>query len=280
MKEITTYREFTGGSSPGLKARNIARKMAIAGLSRGKKLAHSGSWIRFPYYHHVFDDEKKDFERQLQYLSNFGEFISMDRAVDLINSSEELDGRYFCVSFDDGFYNCYSNMAEVASSMQVPVIIYLATEFVGLRASDEADAKKILQFNGQHGGSMKPVSFMSWDECRELQKENISFGSHTLSHANLSKLSNDEIDKELKDSKAVIEKELGTECRHFACPWGRKNIDFDVEIAPGLARRAGYHSFATTNRGKMLPGDDPFLLHRDHLIAGWENFQLRYFFGE
>ena len=42
------------------------------------------------------------FIRQLKDMKNFGEFISMDAAVELLTSKDPLEGRYFCLSFDDG----------------------------------------------------------------------------------------------------------------------------------------------------------------------------------
>jgi hypothetical protein len=56
-------------------------------------------------------------------------------------------------------------------------------------------------------------------------------------------------------------------------------VDFDPAVTTPIAQRSGYHSFATTNRGKMQRGDDLYMLRRDHVSANWENFQLKYFFS-
>lgn len=276
MKEVTTYREFTKQEGLKDKLRHLARNSALRVLSKRRKIDRSGDWIQFPYYHHVFDDEIKGFDRQLKYLRNFGDFISMDQAVEFIQGDASLNGRYFCVSFDDGFRNTRSNMLEIMEKMGVPVIIYLPTDYIGMDSENSEDRAQIEQFYPE---DPKIVSFLSWSDCREMLHHKVSFGSHTLSHANLSKLDPSEISTELEKSKAKIEEELGVVCSHFACPWGRTGIDFDPEITTDLSKRLGYQSFATTDRGRMKKGDDLFQVKRQHLLANWDTYQLKYFFG-
>jgi len=277
MKEIKSYYEFNQDQRLSSRLRMYIRNMSIATFSLKRNIASTNNWIKLPYYHHVFDDEKSHFERQLKYLKNFGDFISMDDVCKLVNDEAPISGRYFCLSFDDGFHNCYTNMMEITSNLEIPVIIYLPTNFIGLNASNPNDIEKINQFYPENA---KLISFLSWENCLEMLNNNITFGSHTCSHANLSKISITDIENELSLSKQIIQEKLNINCNHFACPWGRENIDFDPKITTEIAKKIGYKSFATTNRGKTQKGDNLFVLRRDHLIAGWENFQLKYFFGK
>jgi peptidoglycan/xylan/chitin deacetylase (PgdA/CDA1 family) len=276
MNKVTTYKEFKSKQDWKQKMRYLVRNSAIQALSLKKNISQTNNCIQFPYYHHVFNDEKKGFEKQLNYLKNFGDFISMDQASDLINSKTPLKGRFFCTSFDDGFRNTYSNMLGITDKLDIPVMIYLPTNYIGLNLESPADIEKIKQF---HPEDPKIVPFLSWNDCREMLNHNVSFGSHTLNHTNLSKINTKEIEIELKKSKEIIEKELMLICNHFACPWGRTDIDFDPRITTDMAKKLGYKSFATTDRGIMKEGDDLFLLKRQHLLANWGNHQLKYFFG-
>ncbi len=275
MKEIRTYREFTAHEGMRSKLRAFARRMALRASSFGRDIGRSSGWIAFPYYHHVFDDERKGFERQLKHLRNFGEFISMDRAVEMITGGTAIAGRYFCVSFDDGFRSCHDNMLPITAAMDIPVIIYLPTDLIGLDPAKEDELKRIIQFYPERP---RLIPFLNWEQCRTMMQHGISFGSHTATHANLSKITDGEVEQELAGSKQVMEERLGTVCVHFACPWGRPGLDLRVN-APVIAAKLGYRSFATTQRGRMRAGDDPMLIRRDHLIAGWENYQLDHFFG-
>lgn len=277
MELIKTFRQFTYGIPLHLKMRSAVKQIAINLVAFNQKISVSNSWIRFPYYHHVFDDEKKGFERQLKYLKNFGEFISMDDVVQLIEQKEPLNGRYFCVSFDDGYRCLYNNMLEVTAPIDIPVIIYLPTDYIGLHESREEDVIKI---KNNRIGNPRLLSFLNWDQCREMLQHKVSFGSHTKSHAALKNLQPHEIEQELQLSKKMIQEELQVPCVHFACPWGLKDIHFDPTITTPLAKAMGYRTFATTHRGKMLPGDDLFLLKRDHLLANWSNAHLAYFFNQ
>ncbi len=277
MTEIKTFKEFNSKQKVFDKLRNIGRKLAISSLSMKYDISKTTNWIKLPYYHHVFDDEKLNFESQLKYLKNFGDFISMDKVCELVNGNEPIDGRYFSLSFDDGFLNCRNNMMEITSNLNIPVIIYLPTDYVGLNASYANDIEKIKQFYPE---DPKLISFLSWEDCKEMLLHNITFGSHTCSHANLSKLHSTGIETELRNSKNIIEEKLNTSCLHFACPWGRIGIDFHPEITTDIEKRIGFKSFATTNRGKMQKNDNLYQLRRDHLLAEWGNYQLKYFFGK
>jgi hypothetical protein len=44
-----------------------------------------------------------------------------------------------------------------------------------------------------------------------------------------------------------------------------------------IAKDIGYLSFLTARRGPMYQGDTTYLIKRDHTLAKWDNYQLRYF---
>ncbi len=228
-------------------------------------------------YHHVFDDERKEFEKQLTYLKQYGDFVSMDQVYDMVSGKVPIEGRYFCVTFDDGFHNTFSNMMDITLQLNIPVIIYLPTDYIGTKP-DELDYG--LVYDRFAPRNKKLLRFLSWDQCREMLKHNISFGSHTTGHPLLSTLSRKDVEYELLESKRIIENELGTSCVHFACPRGRTGRDFDPDITRELAIKSGYQTVVTTIRGSINKGDDPYLLNREHLQAKWGNFQVRYFFGK
>jgi hypothetical protein len=87
------------------------------------------------------------------------------------------------------------------------------------------------------------------------------------------------VEAELKGSKQAIETELSRACDHFCCPFGREGIDFLAHRDPDIARRVGYKSFLSGHRGAMTQGGSEMMVKRDHLLAGWGNYQLRYFFS-
>jgi len=68
LSPVRTYRDFAAGQSALARVRELARDAAIRLLSVGRSL-DKDNWIRFPYYHHVFDDERDGFARQLKYMA-------------------------------------------------------------------------------------------------------------------------------------------------------------------------------------------------------------------
>lgn len=276
MEFVKTYTDFNYGQWSKSILRGIIRDLYLLPKSQMKSFDKPGNWISFPYYHHVFDDEKSRFEKQLKYLKNFGDFISITDAVLLLSYVQKMNGKYFCLSFDDGYQCLYDNMMPVTAALNIPVIIYLPTDYIGLKPENEADLKMIKNNLPQNP---KLLSFLDWEECGKMTAHKISFGSHTKSHINLWGLDNIKLREELLYSKKIIEEKLQSQCLDFACPWGVINKNFNPIITTPIAKELGYRSFATTNRGRNFSESDIFQIKRDHLLANWPNSQLKYFFG-
>ena len=69
--------------------------------------------------------------------------------------------------------------------------------------------------------------------------------AHTVSHPHLPRLSDAELDRELRDSKAELEDEVGTPCRHLAYPYGEED-----DRVRSAARRAGYDAAFAVDPGR------------------------------
>lgn len=274
MEEIKTYADFVSNVSTKHKIRTLARDFTVAAKSVSSKIPVTNSWIRLVYYHHVFDDERKGFEKQIKYMKNYGEFISLDQVVQLINGEEKLSGRYFSMSFDDGIQNNYTNMMPITDAHDVPVIIYLPTDYIGRQDYTSEEKRRI---GLKLPENPKQLSYLSWDQCIEMLDHKVTFGSHTASHRKLSTLDAEQIKFELESSKKIIEDNLKQTCEHFAPPNGNINVDFDPEISEKIAREAGYKTLVSATRGITRQTSNLFCLRREHLIGAWGNYQLKYF---
>jgi len=272
VQPVRNYAEFRSRPDRDMWLRSMTRGAAIFGLSIGRSIGHTSGWVRFPYYHHVFDDERHGFSRQLDYLRGFGEFISLDNVVSLLEAGDVIDGCYFCITFDDGFKNCVTNALPILLDMGATAAFFLATGYIGL---DPKNDKEILLGFFKHGQML--VEFLDWDDCRKLAAAGMIIGSHTVSHSRLTSLVEEDARRELNNSKFTIEEELGRPCDHFCCPYGLPGRDFNVERDPGLVKVVGYKSMLTTERGATRQGDMPHRMRRDHTLANWGNHQLRYF---
>ena len=247
------------------------RNVAIFTLSIGCHPRNSSGWIRFLMYHQVKNENRRGFERQIDYMRTFGEFISIDEAVSILKRGDPVDGRYLCVTLDDGFKDGYTNAFPILSEKGVPAIFYVVPEFIayGVRVLVDRSRKK--------NDSSLIEEYLSWDNCRVMAEHGMTIGSHGYSHANLLELDADLVAEELRTSKEHIEREVGRACRHFACPFGQPNHGFLPKRDPNIARSVGYTSFATTVRGKAFPGDSPFYLPRDQVDPANGLYCIRYY---
>ncbi|MDP1624370.1 MAG: polysaccharide deacetylase family protein, partial [bacterium] len=91
---------------------------------------------------------------------------------------------------------------------------------------------------------------MNWDQVREMSRNGIGFGGHTMSHPILNQIPLDQAFTEIKGSKERIEKELGEKILSFAYPNGMSNnFNSDIEL---ITSKAGYRAAFTLLNGPTL----------------------------
>src|SRR5208282_6129338 len=145
-------------------------------------------------------------------------------AVSALQSPAGIGGRYFCVTFDDGFKHGFTNAAPLLIKFKVPAAFFIPTQYIGLDL--DRDWQEIAPFYERSWSEYEGVfEFLDWDQCRQLAAAGFTIGSHTHSLRRLTALPPEEAEKELTRSKREIETRLGRPCRHFCCPWGKRGWD-------------------------------------------------------
>jgi len=86
---------------------------------------------------------------------------------------------------------------------------------------------------------------LSWDEIREMQNNEISFGTHSLTHANLINMNLEKAEKEISQSKVMIDDKLKGDVRSFAYPYGSKFYNQDIVK---LLEKNGFVCAVTTSK--------------------------------
>ena len=76
---------------------------------------------------------------------------------------------------------------------------------------------------------------MSWDRIRELHRLGHEIGSHTSTHRILQGVDTETVDRELRESKAEVEREIGAPVRYFCYP----NARYD-EVSAARVTACGY----------------------------------------
>ncbi|MCL6591024.1 MAG: polysaccharide deacetylase family protein [Firmicutes bacterium] len=124
--------------------------------------------------------------------------------------------------------------------------------------------------------------WLGWDEITEIARAGMEIGSHTLTHPYLTvrnKMNEEEyqvwLEKEVTQSKKVLEEKLNTPCRALAYPFGL--YDSQVEAA---AIKAGYSMMLNINMGLNRPQDNPYRLKRRIMANTIGPKSLAVIFGE
>lgn len=128
----------------------------------------------------------------------------------------------------------------------------------------EARYRRFCSENGVSERSLHEHHAITWDMLDELKSDPlVEIGAHTVTHARISGLAEDLAAAEMGGSAARLRERLGKPIRHFAFPYGRRGDcgprDFE------LARRLGFATAATTSKGLVRRGQDPYSLPRNTL---------------
>lgn len=253
------------------KARKLVRDLLLSSLAAvGKKPA--STFLRCITCHYVFDDQREEFRAIIQSLKEIGTFIDTPTCLEMLKGTQQIDGRFFHLSFDDGFRNIVSNAIPTLETEGVPAIIFVPTDFVGANWKQARDyAVGVAKYRA-------PVEIANWDDLRTIAEKGFEVGSHTCTHARLSQLSgkNKQLQNEISGSKKQIEDQLSTPCKFIAYPFGKPG-DYD-QVTLETTREAGYEGGFGIHRGSIIPGEtDPMLIPRHHFEPEWPLSHIRLF---
>jgi peptidoglycan/xylan/chitin deacetylase (PgdA/CDA1 family) len=172
------------------------------------------------------------FERQLEGI--------LRRGYRPASASEvvERGGRLLHVTFDDAFRSV-SRGLPVLERLRLPASVYASTGFAG-----EGRPLDVPELAADAAAHPDALATMDWDALRGLAERGVEIGSHTVTHPHLPRLSDEEVRRELQDSRRQIEDELARPCRFLAYPFG----DEDARVRAAAAA-AGYEAaFALPGR--------------------------------
>jgi peptidoglycan/xylan/chitin deacetylase (PgdA/CDA1 family) len=177
-------------------------------------------------WEHALAVTPRAFGRQLRSL--------LRRGYRPLTADHLLEGprRGLHVTFDDAYRSVLGALPTLRR-LELPATIFVATGFAdaGGRPLD------VPELAAAAAAQPDELATMSWDELRAVAQDGAEIGSHTVSHAHLPRLSDAELDRELADSRARVEDELGRPCRFLAYPYG----EHDARVQEAVLR-AGYEA--------------------------------------
>jgi peptidoglycan/xylan/chitin deacetylase (PgdA/CDA1 family) len=149
----------------------------------------------------------------------------------LANASDQI-----MLTFDDGYHSVTETALPVLAERGWGAIVFLIAGSMG--KTDDWDVSLL--------GPKRRM--MSWADARAWAGRGIEFGSHTMTHPDLTALTDRSLKAEMRESKSMIEEELGRPVRYSAYPFGRHNAR-----TRAAAQEAGFEAAFATGTG--LAGD-------------------------
>lgn len=199
-----------------------------------------------------FTVKPADFEWQIKYLyENKYNVIALSQLVE-----KKIPKNSIVITFDDGYEDNFTFAYPILKKYNFPATIFLTTGRIG----DKNYTNK--------RGIIMPM--LDWQQLRVMHSPGlIDFEPHTVSHPKLGALDPKEADREIRESKEVIEKGLGKSCQSFAYPYGNFNQEVR-EIAKPLFKLA-----VSVKPGFVGKSDNAYELKRNSIDSLTTRFTFK-----
>ncbi|RZK62332.1 MAG: polysaccharide deacetylase family protein [Hymenobacter sp.] len=158
------------------------------------------------------------------------------------------------LTFDDGYHSLYTHAQPVLRQHGFAATLFLTTAPVG-----QPSYASLPEFARSAPLGDRPLT---WDELRALAAAGWRIEAHGCTHRPLDELPTGQLVAELRQSRAVIARQLGRAPSFYAFPYGR--YDRRVLRALGLL---GYQAGLAVHTGLALPSSDLRRLPRIEVTA-------------
>jgi peptidoglycan/xylan/chitin deacetylase (PgdA/CDA1 family) len=157
------------------------------------------------------------FQEQMDWLFAHGFHpVNLDEVRAYFAGSQALPPRPVVITLDDGYRDLYTNAFPILRAHGFTAVAYIVPSFVGW------------------------PDYVTRDEIVEMDRDGIEIASHTMSHANLAKLSYGSAMYELVQSKRWLETLVGHPVLDFAYPSGKFTSQTVLAV-----QQAGYDTAVT-----------------------------------
>ncbi|MFN8485761.1 MAG: polysaccharide deacetylase family protein [Anaerolineae bacterium] len=159
-------------------------------------------------------------------------------------------GPLVALTFDDGYADFGDHAAPVLAQYGFPATLFIVSDKIGQAADWQ--------------GAPRGRPLLGLDALRELAQLGHCIGSHTATHARLTRLTAVRLDAEIRKSKARLAEATGVVPAAFAYPYG----DFGRRERDAVAA-AGYLCACSIRGWSNAAATDPFALRRIEMWGGY-----------
>jgi peptidoglycan/xylan/chitin deacetylase (PgdA/CDA1 family) len=225
-----------------------------------KTSLHNDVRIPILMYHSISEDSENSvhpyfrintspalFAEHAQYLHDHNyAVINLADLTTFFSAKNKVPSRCVVLTFDDGYRDFHTRAFPVLNTYN-----FTATVFLPTGAIENRNQK------------LRGKEHLTWKEVNELSKHEIIFGSHTVTHPQLSTMSREATEYEISKSKETIEDKVGKKADSFSYPFKfpEELKDFTRYLRE-LLKKYGYVNGVSTRIGTAVTGDDTYFLKR------------------
>ena len=163
------------------------------------RFCFEGTWI-----------PRRRFVDQVDFLIRRGyRFIDEAEYFQSLLHRKDENARKILLTFDDGYAELRDVYVEDLVPRGVPILVFLVAGYAGRENTWDLSLGR------------RKFSHLTWDQVREMASLGASFGSHGLSHADLTRLDPEAVRREVGESRKIIGEQTGGDIRSFSYPFGR-----------------------------------------------------------
>ncbi len=202
------------------------------------------------------------FRQQMRYLAMTGYTVVPLRDIYEYSTGKRatLPKNAVAITIDDGWRSAYTEVFPELKKRHFPFTLFIYPKIVGMTAYA-----------------------LTWKQVKEMAAAGADIESHSLSHPFLTKRRHgtldakqyaDWLEKELVESRRILEKETGRPVRFLAYPYG----DYDHYLTASVAK-AGYDAALTCDYGRVSRGTDPYRYKRVVIEKRMDFATFRHYLG-
>jgi peptidoglycan/xylan/chitin deacetylase (PgdA/CDA1 family) len=150
------------------------------------------------------------------------------------------------LTFDDGYREILDVAWPLLTERGIPFHVFLVTDYAGQDNTWDLALGR------------PPFRHLDWRAVRAMSSHGVSFGSHTASHADLTRVAHEQAVDDLARSKRAVEDATGKPARTLSYPFGRYHA-----AAQAAARAAGFEAAFSLYPAHRNATVDRFALRRD-----------------
>lgn len=205
---------------------------------------------------------RETFHQQMRYLAMTGYTVIplRDLYEYVTGKRQTIPKNAIVITFDDGWRSTYTEVFPDLQQRHFPFTVFIYPKIIG---------------QSSHA--------LNWKQVKEMVDAGVDVQSHALSHRFLSHrrhsaLGDPEyqtwLQRELHDSKQILEKETGHAVSFLAYPYG----DYDRHVMD-TAVKAGYTAALTCEFGPVRRGSDPLKMRRVVVDKRMDFATFRHYLG-